>query len=441
MNDHTAEVKTDPLTGLSSRLGIEDFLKGVHISTRKKFYVASVELARFGNLNDSMGSDLANKIIATTAKRLQKIFDDADLIGRTHGDHFCLIFSGQKNWEEIIERLQDFTQRPIALRGQVIVLSVRVGFADTDDVDSNEILLNAAEAALHRAKIEKRKSLHYTSSMTSDAKKSHGLENDLRLSLVTRSVELHRALHNDEFKIFYQPILDPRDGSVHAYEALLRWMHPQRGMVSPAEFIPLAEKIQVIDVLSHWVNRTAMKDALQFPINLNGKYPGVSVNVSPFQFVNPSLLVNSFNEALNESGIDPALVKLEVTESTTFANSMSQTLVALKALGIQIALDDFGTGYSSLTQMTRLPIDVLKIDRSFTFDLGSKDPAADARSEKLYKAIFALAEAFSMSTIVEGVETEEQLRRITSFGADFIQGFYYSKPMPLDAVLKFQVQK
>lgn len=429
----------DTLTGLASRQGIEDFLRARSSQADQKLQVASVELAYFGDLNNAMGSDLANKVMQTTSRRLKKIFPDADLIGRTHGDHFCLVFSGDRDWSDILERLLDFTQRPIALQGQVIVLSVRVGFADSDGVENTDLLLNAAEAALHKAKREKRFSVRYQDSMTSEAQKAYRLENDLRLSLVTHSVELHRALNNDEFQVFYQPIVDPHDGSVQTFEALLRWNHPERGMVSPGEFIPLAERIQVIELLSDWVIRVAMKDAMEFPENGHGKRPAISINISPVQFANPAILLKSIQQGIAESGIDPARVKLEITESAAFGALMVDTLGELKALGVRIVLDDFGTGYSSLVQLSRLPIDTLKIDRSFILGFDGDDSAGRERTEKLYRAILSVADAFAMETIAEGIETAEQLEKVTALGVGAIQGFLYSRPVPLDQAREFRL--
>lgn len=431
---------TDRLTGLATRVALEVYLAKIQANQELgRVAVASVELSRFGNVNDSLGSELANRIIATTAKRLIKIFADAALIARTHGDHFCLVFVGDVDMSYIISRLQDFTQCPLALKGEVIVMSVRVGYAGASDSSSASSLLGQAEAALHKAKRTKVQALQYSAEITDEARSVQTLENDLSVSLVTRHVELHRALNNDEFKLLYQPIVDAVSGNVECFEALVRWVHPKRGFVSPSEFIPMAEQIQVIDVLSNWIMRKAMLDAKSFSSNPDGSQSSVSINLSPIQFIHPEVLIGTVEQALDESGLSPSLVKLEVTESAAFVDSMPHTLARLRDIGVSIALDDFGTGYSSLTQLTSLPVNFVKLDRSFISDIGGDDPLADDKAGKLTRAVFSLAEAYDLSTIVEGVETGAQLERLLGYGARLIQGFYFSRPLPIEEAVGFSI--
>lgn len=245
----------DTLTGLLNRVGVEACLASQErISPPPVLGALAVELSRFGYINDSVGSVLADRIIALVSRRLRKVFSHAALIGRTHGDHFCLVFARGENLDEQVGLLQDFVQRPLAVHGEIIVLSVRIGVAETGaEVASPSRLLHAAEVALHRAKRAGSKHCRYAAELEEEARETHKLENDLRVSLVTRSAELHQAISNDEFTLLYQPIIDLHSGGVHACEALIRWHHPLRGLIAPDEFIPMAEKIQVMDVLGNWI--------------------------------------------------------------------------------------------------------------------------------------------------------------------------------------------
>lgn len=438
-NAQDAVSYSDSLTGLASRAGLEASLSGLEVShAGEPISLMAVEISRFGSVNASMGSALGNKIIATIAKRIRKIFPHALSIARTHGDHFGLVFDGVVDIGEQIDLLKDFMQRPLLVNGEVVVLGVRVGVAVLGSlVGSPSQLLHAAEVALHRAKRDKVKICIYHRDMESEAKAAHQLENDLRVSLVSRHVELHKAINNNEFCIQYQPIIDVDKRSVHAVEALLRWNHPKRGLVSPAQFIPVAEQIQVMDVLGSWVIRRACLDAMSLPRNADGSQPGVSINVSPTQFIGPRLLLDTIKHALRESGIRPECVKLEVTESTAFGVEAGEIIEAIRGLGCKVALDDFGTGYSSLTQLNSIPLDYIKLDRSFIARIGCGDLVEDQRSDRMTRAVLSIADNFDLIPIVEGVETAEQYERLKKAGARFMQGYYFSRPLSLEDVCSF----
>lgn len=433
VSDQDASRRVDPLTGLVNRIGLEEFLAGISAEGASDgLSLVTMELSRFGKVNDSMGAELGNKIISTVAKRLQKIFPNVALIARTHGDHFCLVFTGDVDILEQIELLNDFTQRPLAMRGEVIVMSVRVGVAVLGPlVESPSGLLHAAEVALHRAKRDQVKRVFFQRSLENEAKSAHRLENDLRVSLVTNHVELHKAISNDEFRVLYQPIVDIDKKQVHALEALIRWHHPKRGMISPADFIPMAEQIQVMDVLGNWIMRRACADAMSFPLNKDGSRPGVSINVSATQFIEPGILVATVKQALQESGIAPAQVKIEITESAAFGTDKLSIIDTLRALGCKVALDDFGTGYSSLTQLNLIPLDYIKLDRSFIIAMGSEDELEDYRSDRITRAVLNIAQTFGLASIVEGVETSLQCERLREYGANLIQGYLFSPPLHL----------
>ncbi|MFM5075671.1 EAL domain-containing protein, partial [Aeromonas hydrophila] len=345
-----SSIHQDPLTGLLNRLGLEAALQEQDALGKRDLTLLSVQISRFGSINSSLGGAVADKIITMTAKRLQKTFPNALYIARAHGDHFCLLFEGLHAVDDTIERLDDFTRRPFAVRGEIIVLSVRIGVATMDSsLPVAALLLQGSEIALHAAKSTQSRASFYKPEMEEQARQAHRLENDLRVSLVNRHVELHRALANDEFQIHYQPIIDCKTGQIHAFEALMRWLHPEKGFISPALFIPMAEQIQVMDVLGSWVIQKAIADAAVWPNGANDLRIGVSINISPSQFIAPAILLNTVSQALAQSQLDPSLIKLEVTESSAFVETMGETLRQLKQMGCRIALDDFGTGYSSLT--------------------------------------------------------------------------------------------
>lgn len=430
---------TDPLTGLASRTGLESYLRDLEASgVSGPLSLMNMELSRFGNVNDSLGAELGNKIISSMAKRLEKIFPKVELIARTHGDHFCLVMKDNVDINEQIELLNDFTQRPLALRGEIIVLSVRVGVASLGPlVESPTLLLHAAEIALHRAKRDHIKRCFYHRNLENEAKASHRLENDLRISLVTNHTELHKAINNNEFRILYQPIVNTATKQVHAMEALIRWHHPKRGVISPAEFIPMAEQIQVMDVLGSWILRRACLDGVSFLKNRDGTQPGVSINVSATQFLEPGILFDSIKKALDESGIEPSLVKLEITESSSLGVDKIAIIDSLRALGCMIALDDFGTGYSSLTQLNALPLDYIKLDQSFITAIGSNNKEDSSRSDRMTRAVLSIAGAFNLMPIVEGVETAFQKDLLEKNGASLMQGYLFAKPLPLDEANQF----
>jgi diguanylate cyclase (GGDEF)-like protein len=429
----------DALTGFANRIGVQQFLADfAREGVKSELCLLILELSRFGNVNDSLGAELGDRIISTVAKRLLKIFPQAAMIARTHGDHFCIVFTGNVDIHEQIELLNNFTQRPLAMRGEVVVMSIRVGVAILGAVvNEPSRLLHAAEVALHRAKLDQVKRCFYRHDMETDAKATHQLQNDLRISLVTNHEELHRAITNDEFLILYQPIVDTSAWQVHAMEALIRWRHPKRGMISPANFIPMAEQIQVMDVLGSWIMRRACLDAITFPLNPDGTRPGISINVSATQFIEPGILLATVEQALAESGIDPNLVELEITESTAFGIDKLSIIDSLRALGCKVALDDFGTGYSSLTQLNVIPLDYIKLDRSFIMAIGGDNPLEDQRSDRITRAALSIAETFDLKAIVEGVETQVQSDRVQKYGAHLIQGYLYSKPLPLADACEF----
>lgn len=433
----------DALTGFLNRVGatqrLSEIVDEIGINSLS---VIAVEISRFGSMNDSIGADLGDKVISMTAKRLLKTFPDALMAARMHGDHFCLVFNAEEDIERAVTKLFDFAQRPLAIRGEVIVLSVRIGAADPRSEAKNATeLLHAAEVALHRAKVQYNKISYFNAAMVDEARAQHRLENDLRVSLVKNAASLHSAIANEEFFLCYQPIISAASGQVHAFEALVRWKHPQKGIVSPALFIPMAEEIRVMDVLGAWILRRACADAMTWSATGNMPSPSVSVNVSPTQFDEPGLFEAALDNALNETGLAPSRLKLEITETAARGELLAQKLAEIRSRGCRISLDDFGTGYSSLTQLHALPLDYIKIDQSFVRGWETADATKAQQFERLTKSILALSDILELTPIVEGVESEDQVSRIIEWGGDLIQGYVYSKPMISDEVNTYLQRK
>lgn len=425
------EDQIDTLTNLPNRLfGCQLVENLLEQNNQKIVHVIVLEISRFGQISDSVGNALADRVLAMAAKRLSLVFTNALCIYRTHGDHFCLVFSGVIDLSVEIERLQDFAQRPFAIRGNVIVLSIRIGFATTEvKTQTFSDTMHAAEAALHYANNNALRVCMFEPYMLENAKKHHQIANDLRCSLVTNSHELFNAIASEEFYLVYQPIISRKQNRVTGFEALLRWNHPLRGAIMPNDFIHIAEEIGVIDVLGAWVLRKACLDIVKLQKSSQLSDLTININVSPVQFLDAEVLINALEEAILESGIAAELICIEITESSEFISNMPSILQQVKKLGCEIAIDDFGTGYSSIVKLTTLPLNLLKVDRSFVFQLDSQNIVKSEQALLIARGVYGLAQALGLDVITEGVETAEQLTIVTKLGADLIQGFYFAKPM------------
>jgi len=437
--NNSQDSQIDKVTNLPNRtFGCQLVEQILAKNTLSAVYVIILEISKFGQISDSVGNTSADKILAKIAQRLSSVFNNALCLYRTHGDHFCLVFDGNIDLPDQVSRLKDFAERPFAINGNIIVLSVRMGI-NSSEVKQGAFIetMHNAEVALHYANNNALKVSTFEPFMLEIAKKSHQVANDLRCSLTTNSHELYNALNSDEFYLAYQPIISKKQNKVVGFEALIRWNHPVRGAIAPNQFIHIAEEIGVMDVLGAWVLRKACLDIANLHKTSQIADIMVNINVSPIQFLTPNLLVNSLQEAIKESGISPQLIQIEITESSEFIESMASTLQKIKALGCQIAIDDFGTGYSSIVKLTTLPLDLLKVDRSFVFQLDSPDPAKSQQALMIARGVYGLADALDLNVITEGVETNEQLAIVTKLGADLIQGFYFAKPMLESEMLNY----
>jgi diguanylate cyclase (GGDEF)-like protein len=408
----------DSLTNLPNRLLLGRRLGEAlaHVERGQQLAVLCLDLDQFKNVNDTLGHPTGDELLRAVAGRLRDCVRDTDTISRVGGDEFSIIQTDivdATDAERLARRISDELSAPYDIHGHVVVVNASIGIslAPADGTDPNELLKNA-DMALYGAKADGRGVYRFFEPKMDARMKARR----------TLEVALRKALENGEFELFYQPVVNLDKGNVRCCEALLRWHHPERGMVSPVEFIPVAEEIGLIVALGEWVIRRACEDAARWPDNVC-----VAVNLSPTQLTNKNLLPIVLS-ALATAQLPAERLELEITEAVLMQNTevTLKTLHQLRALGIRISMDDFGTGYSSLSYLRSFPFDKIKIDRCFINGLdGSTESAA------IIQAVASLAENLSMTTTAEGVETREQLDRVRALGCTDVQGFFYSPPLPV----------
>jgi len=412
----------DALTGLPNRNLLHDRLRqAVHSQrTPRNIAVVFMDLDHFKFVNDSLGHSVGDKLLKAMGERLRSVLREGDTVGRVGGDEFVLILNDQSNEEVIFRAMQRISAKvaePLTLDGKELYVSASAGISlypqDGRDVDT---LLKNADAAMYRAKEHGRSNFQfYTSEMNERVNDRLALEHALR-----------RALERQEFTLHYQQKVELRSGQLIGAEALVRWLNPEWGLVRPARFIPIAEETGLIVQLGEWVIHEACRQTRAWL--QAGLEPGiVSVNLSARQF-RAEGLVRAVSRILQETGLDPASLEMELTESMVMHNveTAIATLQGLKSLGLRLSVDDFGTGYSSLSYLKGLPIDALKIDRSFVRDIGTGSEAEDGI---LAAAIISLGHALHLQVIAEGVETDAQLHFLKRHGCDQVQGFLYGEPV------------
>ncbi len=382
---------------------------------RHGFGLLLVDLDRFKPVNDTLGHPMGDVILQKVAARLRRAARHSDLVARIGGDEFAIIARGGASRVEIAsiaERIVEILSRPFVVHGNVVELGGSVGFsmAPGDGTDA-ETLNQHADVALYTAKRNGRERFcQFEPALMEELKRRRFLEADLR-----------RACMREDFQVAYQPVIDPRSGRMISAEALLRWTCPERGAISPAEFVPVAEDLGLVSRIGAGVLMQACRDAATWPDDI-----GVAVNISPVQLLDPRL-PQTVIQALTESGLPASRLELEITETALIGNDEAalKTLTRLRDMGIRISLDDFGTGYSSLSYLHRFPISRIKIDRSFVQQL-PHDPG----SASIVRAIAQLGESLNMQITAEGIETAEQLSFITDHGCDHVQGFLISHAIP-----------
>ncbi|MEZ5171761.1 MAG: PAS domain S-box protein [Acidimicrobiia bacterium] len=415
----------DPLTGLPNRALFMDRLNQSLARSRRARTSSAVlflDLDRFKTINDSLGHETGDQLLVAVARRLEAVLRPGDTVARFGGDEFTILCDELVDQRgealEIAERLLDAIVRPFPLSGNeeaYLTASIGVSLARADDRPGS--VLRDADAAMYRAK-EEGKARHVV------------FDDAMRASAVARletETALHRAIEREEFEIFYQPIVSLRDARCAGAEALVRWHHPERGLVSPVDFINLAEETGLIVRLGAWVLDEVCRQAAVWQAQAPADDPFVvTANLSARQLSNAAL-VDQVASALTNSGADPSRIALEITEDVLMDDTAAamQTLSELEALGVALGVDDFGTGYSSLGYLKRLPVSLVKIDRSFVAGLGR-----DSEDSAIVTAVVSLAEALDMQVVAEGVETSEQLAELLSLGCDLAQGFFFAPPQP-----------
>ncbi|WP_242776798.1 EAL domain-containing protein [Sphingopyxis sp. YF1] len=414
----------DSLTGLANRFNISrrlDTTLTTFAPQQRSCAIMLIDLDRFKQVNDTLGHPAGDALLRQVAERLLKIVGDKEMVSRLGGDEFQVILADQDDRGKLGDMASDIIaslSQPYSVEGSrcIIGASVGVAIAPFDGMTSEDLVRNA-DLALYAAKGNGRGRFRfYSSDLHQSAEDRRALEEDLRDALVRGEMELT-----------YQPVVRARSNTVSGVEALVRWNHPERGTISPALFIPIAEEANLIWTLGEWVLRKACEDAARWPGDLR-----LAVNVSPIQFANPDL-PRVIAHALAATGLAPERLELEITESVFLGDSAETAAMftALKGIGVRLALDDFGTGYSSLGYLQSAPFDKIKIDQSFVRGATQKG----SRNAAIIAAIVALAEALEMETTAEGIESLDQLDLIRKLNVSHVQGYVYSKSVANDELI------
>ena len=416
----------DPLTGLPNRLMLQERLSQLFESDgrfgKPGGSLLFMDVNRFKFINDSLGHRVGDLLLLELAARLQSCVRGEDLVARLGGDEFVVLLSDvpERGVASVIERIEARVAERFDFEGEGLFTSLSIGVvADLTECDCPETVLERADAAMYEAKRSGVPHLYFDEQMLADAVATHRLE-----------TELHRALETDEFYLHYQPIVALDSGTVTGVEALLRWHHPERGFVSPAEFIPVAEDSGFIVSLGLWVLAEACYTLVAHP-ELGDTFT-MSVNLSGKQLAQPGF-GDAMRRILLETGVNPSQLKLEITETAIIENTdnVLEPLGELRRLGIQVVLDDFGTGYSSLTYLQHLPIDTLKIDRSFIQKMQE-----DERTLEIVGTIIDLAQTLSLDLVAEGIEERAELELLIERGCPHGQGYLFSKPVAMSDIVQ-----
>jgi len=420
----------DPLTDLPNRaLCIERLRLAMQQAqrSRQKLAVLFIDLDRFKNINDSLGHHIGDALLRSVARRLLDGVRAVDTVSRLGGDEFVVILNGFAHTDEALEivhrRLIPRIRQPHDIDGAELFVSCSVGVAIyPDDGDEIDVLMRNADAAMYLAKTSGRNNAQlFTPELSAQASERLAIENELR-----------HALERDELSLYFQPRVAARTRQLVGVEALVRWQHPERGLLSPIRFIPVAEESGLIVPLGAWILHEACRQHAVWRASGVGSIP-VSVNLSAVQLRDPGLLA-AIDSALLEHAMEPAMLELELTESLLMEDvgSTIDLLAAIRARGPKLSIDDFGTGYSSLNYLRRFPIDALKIDQSFI--RGMLD---DSQHLAITKAIIGIGHTLDLRVVAEGVEHEEELRVLSAAGCDEIQGYYFSRPLPAAAMAEW----
>lgn len=428
MAELAAQAFYDPLTKLPNRTLFIDRLERMLARMKRRrgsVAVLFLDLDNFKVINDSLGHDVGDHLLVAVARRLQGGVRQEDTVARFGGDEFAVAtaeITQPADAVNIAQRIAQALAAPFTLEGQELFVTASIGIAlNSSDTYRPETLLRDADLAMYKAKLNGKARFEiYSQDMQVQTMERLRLETDLR-----------RAIERGELRVYYQPVVDLRTRQITEIEALVRWEHPQRGLISPADFIPVAEETGLIAQLGHRVLLDACQQATAWREHQPGSpYPKVSVNLSARQFTQPGL-VKEIQGMLHQTGLPAEALRLEITEGILMKSEASTfaVLFELKDLGVDLALDDFGMGYSSLAYLKRFPFSALKIDRSFVHRAG-RDPEDTA----IIRAIITIAKALHMEVVGEGVETADQYEQLLALGCDRGQGFFFARPMPGEAV-------
>jgi diguanylate cyclase (GGDEF)-like protein len=417
--DHLA--RHDVLTGLANRMAFRDEVaSGLRRARRGQgMAILYLDLDRFKAVNDTLGHPAGDQLLREVANRLRDTVREADTITRLGGDEFAIAQTGVEqpaSADSLARRLIDVLSRPYEIDSQWVVVGVSIGItlAERDDIDVDQ-LLRRADLALYAAKRQGRGTWRFfANTMEFDAQALRGLEMDLR-----------HALEHDELELYYQPQVTIADGKVRGFEALLRWHHPDRGLVMPGDFLRCAEETGLIVPIGTWALRTALRQSADWPADVR-----VAVNLSPHQLARDDF-VETVEAALTAAGQSGGRLELEITENALMEQYVAgQTaLRRLRALGVRISMDDFGTGYASLSHLRSFPFDRIKVDQSFIAGM-TDSPQGSA----IVRAVLQLASTLNIATVAEGVETQAQFEQLAAIGCDEVQGFLFSSAQPAAAV-------
>ncbi len=417
----------DPLTSLPNRALFMDRL--AHALTRterrgEQLAVLFLDLDRFKVVNDSLGHGVGDQLLIGVSQRLAACLRPEDTIARLGGDEFAILLEDVKDDKgptSVADRLTGELQQPFVVEGREVVITVSIGIAmSTARRMTPEDILRDADLAMYHAKGKgKARYEVFDKSMNAPAKERMDLELDLR-----------NAVARGEFILHYQPVVELPTGRITEVEALVRWKHPQRGLLFPADFVGLSEETGLIVPLGRWVLHEACRQTRQWQLAAPATKLAISVNLSARQLQQPGL-VDEIGAVLRETRLDPGALRLEITETVVMHDApiTLAKLEALKALGVQLAIDDFGTGYSSLGYLKRFPVDTLKIDRSFVKGIGR-----DVEDSAIVRAVITVAKSLGLSVTAEGIETADQLDQLRTLGCDHGQGYFFAKPMTSDRV-------
>ena len=414
----------DMLTELPNRFSFWQTLEQ-QIATSSSFYLLYVDINEFRRHNEFYGHHEGDKLLIEFGKRIKNTIKEIDFIARVGGDEFAIILSNiddQNACEQAIQRIIETINKPFNTnKSETFHVSVSIGAANfPNDAKSVEELMKFVDLSAYNGKKNKKNSIQFYSQSIKDA--SH--------QLIKIEQELRHAIRNEEFELYLQPIIDLKTSAITKAEALIRWNHPEKGLVSPDQFIAIAEKSDLIITIGEWVISRACQLVKQ--INSHGFNITISVNLSPAQVIDANLF-SYLHKCIVEYQIEPSLLELEVTEGVLVDDySKARKLLSnARTIGLTVSVDDFGTGYSSLAYLKQLPLDFLKIDRSFI-----KDIVNDENDKAIVRAVIAMAHNLNLSVTTEGVETEEQLKFLIKNSCNSVQGYLFSRPIQLEAFIK-----